>query len=418
MAKTRSAKKKPRRPKSRRGTPKPTATIPDFYQVLGVPVDASLEAIERVYHQRIREHPPETDPDGFESVSQAYDVLSRADRRRQYNLALKYGTTLERALEEGHRLYASGNLRLAHGQAKLALALDPHHVQALLLAAHSTHAPQMAWNFVARAVQNAPTDQAKADVVTHWAGWVDNPWQSLERLDQAEDALGIAPRYLAPARFGCFQAMGEEKRAAQCFSRLVNGRRKVRRIDVEVYRDWLQALLDEFGPDDSRIDQLMQRVKRHLQKGVAEDLHDIIARIRQTSSYHEHGGSLPAAYLWSRFTLLFTPQDRGLKRKMWELRTWNRAFDEVLDFYYDEAIPRTVRQIAWDAFLQRFSQLRQLKQVPRSPFSLGLPNRSIPPDQLETYVREAYPSIITAIPAVGDAIDAASRYEPKKRNPK
>jgi len=63
----------------------------DYYEVLGVPRDASPEQIKRAYRTLAREHHPDVndDPaaeDRFKEVGEAYAVLNDPDRRRRYDL--------------------------------------------------------------------------------------------------------------------------------------------------------------------------------------------------------------------------------------------------------------------------------------------------------------------------------------------
>jgi curved DNA-binding protein len=62
----------------------------DFYQILGVPRDASQEDIQRAYRKLARTYHPDVnhDPgaeDRFKDVSEAYDVLSDPQTRRRYD---------------------------------------------------------------------------------------------------------------------------------------------------------------------------------------------------------------------------------------------------------------------------------------------------------------------------------------------
>ena len=62
----------------------------DFYQLLGVPRDASQDDIQRAYRKLARTYHPDVnhDPgaeDRFKEASEAYDVLSDPETRRRYD---------------------------------------------------------------------------------------------------------------------------------------------------------------------------------------------------------------------------------------------------------------------------------------------------------------------------------------------
>ena len=55
----------------------------DPRQVLGVEADASEEEIRAAYLRRIKEHPPESSPEEFERIRDAYETLRDPRRRAQ-----------------------------------------------------------------------------------------------------------------------------------------------------------------------------------------------------------------------------------------------------------------------------------------------------------------------------------------------
>jgi len=65
----------------------------DFYKVLGVKKDATVDEIKKAYRTLARKHHPDKNPDNaaaeakFKEVSEAYDVLSDAKTRKEYDEA-------------------------------------------------------------------------------------------------------------------------------------------------------------------------------------------------------------------------------------------------------------------------------------------------------------------------------------------
>lgn len=76
------------------------AQAPDYYKTLGVPRDATPEAIKKAFRKLARTHHPDAGGDEakFKEINEAYEVLSDEKKRKLYD---QYGTANENQIPHG-----------------------------------------------------------------------------------------------------------------------------------------------------------------------------------------------------------------------------------------------------------------------------------------------------------------------------
>jgi len=72
-----------------------TQVLVDPYAVLGLPRKADSDAIKKAYFAKVREFPPERDPETFKKIRAAYDMLRTPEAKAATDLFLPQLPTLE-----------------------------------------------------------------------------------------------------------------------------------------------------------------------------------------------------------------------------------------------------------------------------------------------------------------------------------
>lgn len=75
------------------------------FDILGVPEDATDEAIKKAYLQNVRQYPPERAPEQFQNIRTAFEAIRTQHQRLKYQLfhhePPSLAALLERTLQTG-----------------------------------------------------------------------------------------------------------------------------------------------------------------------------------------------------------------------------------------------------------------------------------------------------------------------------
>src|SRR5690625_1585531 len=106
--------------------------IESYYKTLGTTANIGNARIKEKYIQALKKHPPETDPEGFEKVRQAYEALKDPEKRKQYDLVRKYGENVEGLIEEAFDALETKDFKTAEKILGKAAEISPNNPSVLL----------------------------------------------------------------------------------------------------------------------------------------------------------------------------------------------------------------------------------------------------------------------------------------------
>lgn len=100
-----------------------TLTSDDLYERLGVAREASGDEVKRAYRALVRVYPPERAPEEFKRIREAYETLSDARSRQEYDTAPDPG--LQRLMHHAAQAMSDGDYPAAELHLKQILVQDP-----------------------------------------------------------------------------------------------------------------------------------------------------------------------------------------------------------------------------------------------------------------------------------------------------
>ncbi|MDR3239699.1 MAG: DnaJ domain-containing protein [Clostridiales bacterium] len=92
----------------------------DYYTILGVERGADKTRLKRAYYEQVKLHPPETDPDGFQALREAYAFLTDDQKRAGYDKQLELPPELSEVLLTADALFRSDRYKEAISKLKKA----------------------------------------------------------------------------------------------------------------------------------------------------------------------------------------------------------------------------------------------------------------------------------------------------------
>ncbi|RKH57105.1 DnaJ domain-containing protein [Corallococcus aberystwythensis] len=225
------------------------------YEVLAVEKDADARTIKKAYFELVRQNPPETHPEEFRRLREAYELLSDPEARQAFDASAAAQadgpeSAKNAALQEAINLFEAGDKEGGRKVlTRLFIEQPDFHDARILLGRHY---------FFEGDFKQALTefDALLARAPEHWQGHLQRGWAliRLERLKEAADAFWRAgkhgPSEVSPrvALADCLEAMGQVADALKVLEQ-AQALPGVSRMDVLALKVRRIATMLEHGQD-------------------------------------------------------------------------------------------------------------------------------------------------------------------------
>src|SRR5207245_11084551 len=97
----------------------------DYYQILGIAKGADERDVKRAYFKLVRRYSPESHPEEFKRLRQAYEVLANSVSRKDYDGLTQWGDEIGARMKAGSSAMERADYRSAQAEFKHVLALQP-----------------------------------------------------------------------------------------------------------------------------------------------------------------------------------------------------------------------------------------------------------------------------------------------------
>ncbi|RKH42353.1 hypothetical protein D7Y23_31410 [Corallococcus sp. AB050B] len=225
------------------------------YEVLGVEQDADARAIKKAYFERVRQNPPETHPEEFRRLREAYELLSDPEARQAFDASAAQQADgpearNNAALQEAINLFEAGDK--VGGRRLLTELLNEQpdlHDARILLGRHFLYEGDAKEAL-------AEFDALLARAPDSWQAHLQRGWAllRLEQMKEAADAFWRAgkhgPSEVSPrvALADCLEAMGQVADALKVLEQ-AQSLPGISRMDVLALKVRRIATMLEFGQD-------------------------------------------------------------------------------------------------------------------------------------------------------------------------
>ena len=326
----------------------------DPFELLGVPVDADARVVKRAYYAKVRQHPPEKEPELFQKIRAAYELLSDPDRRARFLVERSHSAEISRLLEKAEKLTNQSRWSRAALELEKAIEFAPHreHLYAQLSSTwfRDDH-PERGDRVIDRWIEldRRSTDPwfhrgalylARAEA-TKAQGSGEN--EGLEKAIAAYMEVLLRNPLHAQALLDlgeCHRRLGHLEKAIECTTSMLDIEAVVPELHFEA-KIRLGGMYAELE-DSSRLDRLIEELEQACRGD--DDLAEFLTwRFFQLAAQDDDPEPTPQVLLTLAAAERLVPPSSELRVNLRNFRSYLDASEEIRRIRRDRKLPRAFR---------------------------------------------------------------------------
>lgn len=329
---------KPKRPLKRRKKAK--REVEDYYALLGVDAAADPAALKRAYIAKTKEFPPETHPEEFQKIRAAYETLRDPARRKEHDILLRYGETIEDLLREAIETPTIN--RNSINLLKRAVTIDPDHRGARHALAYAYFATgRLAegcgqFYYMRRRAQPEELPALWRDLIKML---VQTRWED-EALAEAKRFLAAYPREACAAwdvLYDAYETLGEGDDLIVTIEKIISEQKPPAPDDIIMYVAWIHVA-DAVDWRD-RVIRATKEARKFIKSfSTREDLSRIAAILRKESEKCYNDNDFDTAKILIDLALVADKSDTESKELSQRLVTISSLLREIELAQHDRKI--------------------------------------------------------------------------------
>lgn len=325
-----------------------------YYKILGTTAKISQKRIKEKYLKAIREHPPEKDPERFEQIREAYEVLKDPKTRETYDLMRQSGGKLEKLHKRAWKAAEAENYQQALDVFEKILKIDPKdiasHLSAVLMCAYLDRLEEAVDRFNRIDEEDLMQEVSKEEITTIYMtlGAIGAETEKADLvyplLKKAVDQFGAGEHMLIRVATTAALQAGERKDAVDiALMMLPEDDAALDDIDgtVSAYGHLFETL--HLAEDWSRANQYQTKLAKLIKQVESdEEKEELFDFLEEEADLAEQEYNYRVAELFLNLAKKVMPADAGVRERLKYLKRMARVEKEMFQLMKDTRIfPKT-----------------------------------------------------------------------------